>query len=283
MSSNEEDEEIVIFGLWAPTDAQADQNPVDTQNKDTDHAKKDDNKQPYVYNNYTDKGEYIHSFNSLVSILEATEIMQKIHESTKMYSIIISQMVIDFSNININYQTMLLNISKKGWSSAEGSYGLSNLFQENTKCYCSSGNSGNCVDLLLDLKREYMFTSFHAWTTGWGYTCPLVKAYLWVFGSKTAKSIEHIKKLCVEQLYTKKKFQQLTIDLDVIDPETNERKRDEMIPVSCIDGSNEPHRGWKLNQKIASHIKGRYVLIKLIANGSSNVDAKYVGLEGYRM
>ena len=39
----------------------------------------------------------------------------------------------------------------------------------------------------------------------------------------------------------------------------------------------------KLSKKIASYIKGRYILIKLIGSGNSNVDAKYVGVEGYRM
>lgn len=147
-------------------------------------------------------------------------------------------------------------------------------------------DSGNCVDLLMDLKNEYTFTKFMAWTTGWGYTCPLIRAYLWVFGSKLAKSLDNIKQLCKEKLYTKKEFDALDVfdrNYTVIDKETNERKRDEMIPVCCVDGSNEDGLNWRRDTEIASHIKGRYILIKLISSGHSNVDAKYVGVEGYKM
>eukprot|EP00483_Globobulimina_turgida_P013553 UN13578 len=145
-----------------------------------------------------------------------------------MYSTIIAQMIVTADVIKIDYKTMLLNISKKGWSGADGTYGLKNLFSRNDRCYCSSTGTGNCVDLLLDLKQEYTLNTFHAWTTGWGYTCPLIKAYLWVFGSKTAVSVGHIKKLCVGKLYAKEKFEQLKVfDFDVIDPDTNERRRDE--------------------------------------------------------
>jgi len=131
---------------------------------------------------------------------------------------------------------------------AEGAYGLKNLFdRDSPKCYCSANNSGNCVDLLLDLQREYTLRTFHAWSTGWGYTCPLQKAYLWVFGAKTAVSLEHIQTLCREQLYAKVKFDELKSAYAVIDPKTNERRRDEMLPVAVVadKGDNDDHDGWK--------------------------------------
>ena len=199
-----------------------------------------------------------------------------------MFSTIIAEMLMEASFIDIDYKTMILNMSNwKAWSS---SFGIGNLFKADTSVYCSSGNSGNCVDLLLDLKHEYTFTEFHAQTTISGFTCPLYYAYFWVFGSKTAKSEYHIKTLCQEQIYAKQKFEPLSIKFDVIDAETNERKRDEMVPVSFIDLSKMENDGL-YHTEIASHIKGRYVLVKLIAGGydKSNVDARYVGLKGYKM
>jgi len=230
--------------------------------------------------NDDDRG-YIHTFSALIAILESTATIKAIKEHTLPFSRLIADFAIIAAPIAINYKSMVLNISKEGWSDAEGHYGLKNLFGPSDRCYCSADDSGNCVDLLLDLQKEYTLRTFHAWTTGRSYTCPLKKAYLWVFGTKTAVSLEHIQTLCRKQLYAKVKFDRLKSDYDVIDPKTNERKRDEMLPVAVVEGEERYH--WKLQTPIASHIKGRYVLIKLIASGNSNVDAKYVGIDGYQM
>ena len=47
----------------------------------------------------------------------------------------------------------------------------------------------------------------------------------------------------------------------MIDPETNERKRDEMIPIRYVDGSKSKEendkqgsRSWQKSKKITSHI-----------------------------
>ena len=223
-----------------------------------------------------------YGFSELISIIESTDIVSEINEITMIFSTIIAEMLMKAAFIDIDYKSMILNISKE--KAYSRSYGIENLFKDDRSVYCSSVNSGNCVDLLLDLKREYTFTEFHARTPLYGYTCPLYYAYFWVFGSKTAKSEYHIKTLCQEQLYAKQKFEPLSIKFDVIDPETNERKRDEMVPVSFIDLS-KTENGGLYQTEIASHIKGRYVLIKMIAGGhdKSNVDAKYVGLKGYKM
>ena len=88
--------------------------------------------------------------------------------------------------------------------------------------------------------------------------------------------------------YSNVKFEkvlQLTSDIIVLDEETRERKRDETIPVSFIQLSKSEE---KQECKVASYVKGRYVMIKLVSDQNvsqeaSNVDVQYVGIHGYRM
>ena len=135
-----------------------------------------------------------------------------------------------------------------------------------------------------------VFIAFEAWSTGGGYTCPLLYAYLWVFKHRN-RTVDEIKQLA-QQLYAKKKFQKLDdsdSQIAYIDPQTQERRRDEMVPVSYVFGDTEraDSRGrvyyWKMKAEVAEYITGRYVMVKLIAAGDSNVDAKFIGLEGYKM
>ena len=139
---NPDDPFVIVFGTaegWGFDgewdDAKVDQNPdPDTKIDETDDE--DDDKSPYDEN-----GEYIHTFYDLISIIESTQLLQDINESTLIFSTILAEMVIKSRLIDINYKTMLLNISKKGWSQANGTYGLANLFQQNNRCYCSSAGS----------------------------------------------------------------------------------------------------------------------------------------------
>jgi hypothetical protein len=200
----------------------------------------------------------------MLELLQQSQYVQKyqIEHQTRL----IAEMAIIPSNIKIDYKTMRLNITKSGWSADEGTYGLKNLFHKNNACYCSADKSGNCVDLLLDLGSEFTFTAFEAWSTSRHYTCPLQSAYLWIFPfrNRTAEQIKNVAK----QLHAKQKFDELETKYTYIDPQTKERRRDELVPVSYVYGdldSRNRSYHWKMKTGIAEYIRGRYVLIKLIA------------------
>mmetsp|Transcript_11743 Transcript_11743/g.18969 ORF Transcript_11743/g.18969 Transcript_11743/m.18969 type:complete len:256 (+) Transcript_11743:36-803(+) len=180
--------------------------------------------------------------------------------------------------IDIDYKTMMFNINKTGYSEAEGSYGISKLFKAKGT-YCSGGETGNTVDILVDLQHEYTLTKLRAQSPNNWFTCPLEQVYLWVFN---ARMTQQEVKQHAEQLFTTQKFEPLDTEITVIDPETKERRRDELVPV-CYIAEKSQQGGWKESASIPDYIKGRYVLFKLIASGISNVDASFVGVEGFRM
>lgn len=189
--------------------------------------------------------------------------------------------------ITVDYETMLLNITKTGYTADNVRYyGLMNLFRKDRYTYCSGSDSGNCVDILLDLQSEYTFSAFEVWSASSGFTCPASKAYLWVFKEwkslSNKRSKPEIKQMAGE-LYAKEKFDGLKTNYDTIavDSEMNERFRNETIAVAFVDGDEK--YGWKKKVNIGEYIKGRYILIKLISCGNSNVDANFIGVEGYKM
>ena len=263
----------------------------------------------------------------------------------KSFCYIIAEMIVYPQNIPIDHKKMLLNVSRKDWS---GNYGIQNLFDSQSEnAFCSEEDSGNCVDLLVDLGEEYTISTFRCWTPRWSfYSCPVTHAYLWVFGAQTTKTaqkiqseskvdsvadanndknitndtngtnknrhdksgnkimagiknllkkgkkdnanIKYIKKLCSEKLYSNVKFEkilELTSEMVVLDEETRERKRDEMIPVVFIKLSQTEERS---KCQVPSYVKGRYIMFKLVSDPklsreSSNVDIQYVAIDGYKM
>ena len=107
------------------------------------------------------------NYHKVFAIAIAISLKQK----SPMYSTIMAEMIIKPRLIDINHETMLLNIGCRGFTGCPLKY----LFEPNDKCYCSNGDTKNCVDLLIDLKCEYTFTKFIAWTAPSGFNCFLVK------------------------------------------------------------------------------------------------------------
>ena len=58
-------------------------------------------------------------------------------------------MIVYLHNIPIDYQKMLLNVSRKYWS---GHYDIKRLFNAESKtAFCSEQDLVDCIDLLVDL------------------------------------------------------------------------------------------------------------------------------------
>eukprot|EP01084_Bolivina_argentea_P285102 488840_1 len=230
-----------------------------------------------------------YSFNSLCNVIHECELI-KLYNVPIVISSSIAELAIEPYSIRIDAKTMIEYTSKNSYGNdgIDGFYGITNLFKDNTRTYCS-GDVANNVDIVLDLKKEYTFTDAIAQSPGSGFTCPVQKVYIWIFNER--HSIENVKEICKE-LFSKNEFEKLDNSIIVIDPKFNERRRDELIPVVRIDGSQE-EAGWRLTVKIPMYIKGRYILIKLLTKETDkyggntindvNVDAKYVGLKGYVM
>ena len=229
------------------------------------------------------------SFNSVVNSIYNSDLVKSLNGFVVDICYIMAEMIVEQHKIKINSNTMLINQSKKDFPSDDTTnYGIKNLFKRKGT-FCSDDDSGNCVDILIDLKYEYTITQFHAWTPKWFYfTCPVTHAYLWVFGTKLSENVDDIKALCQAKLYSKTKFENIkTIETNIVvlDPVTRERKRDEMIPVALIKLMKSGQKG---KVKIPSHVKGRYVMIKLVSDtkmfrDASNVDVQYICLDGYKM
>ena len=251
-----------------------------------------------------DESEPSPPFNKIVDSILSSQLVSNRPEFIKYFCYIIAEMVVYSSNIKIDPETMLVNVSKKDWDKDKSwgdiEFPLSNLFQRNDSTFCSQEDSGNCVDIIIDLKHEYTLDTFDCHGPSWTwFSCPVTHAYLWVFAigntiidnsnnTNSNNSRQAIEKMCKEKLYSKVTFEnvlQLTNDTSVLDEQTRQRKRDEMIPVAFIklEKSRE-----KCQCKIPSYVRGRYIMIKLvsdqkIAREASNVDARYVGVRGYRM
>ena len=122
---------------------------------DADGAEEEEEEEESFVDCYTD-----HSLSGLISLLSSPEhcpLLSQLNISPPICRLI-AEMSIIATEIAIDHHTMKRNITKKGWSAEDGYYGLSRLFERNDRCYCSAGDSGNCVDLLLDLGCEYTIT-----------------------------------------------------------------------------------------------------------------------------
>lgn len=124
-------------------------------------------------------------FNEIVENVYKSKLSSETAGFIKNFCYIIAKMLVRSTNIKINHQTMLMNVSKADWQDPYFGciYGIDNAFDTDESCtYCSKKDSGNCVDLLLDLQHEYTIETFICQTPSWwGYTCPVTHAYLWVY------------------------------------------------------------------------------------------------------